>query len=57
MTPEYYSDPTRQLENASTWPLSVAITVMSSPLGATNISWVAPALTTLTVPVQSVLIV
>src|SRR5271166_553909 len=55
-----YSGPTRQLEYASTWPLSVAMTVMSSPLGATNISWVActPGATcTLMVPVQSALII
>ena len=52
-----YSGPTRQVEYASTWPLSVAMTVMSSPLGATNISLVAPALRTLRVPVQSALTV
>jgi hypothetical protein len=52
-----YSAPTRQLENASTWPVPVAMTVISSPLGATNISWVAPMPSTLTVPVQSALTV
>jgi len=48
-----YSGPTRQLAYASTWPLSVAITVIASPLGATKISLLAPTLVIFSVPVQS----
>ena len=55
--PEIYSGPTRQLLKASTWPLSVVMTVMSSPSGAMNNSWVAPTANTLRIPVQSALTV